>query len=308
MATNFPEIWSDRFIQNLNNAAVAPWLDGIPELNAQVSEINGGSLSEKNTIHVAATDFEVDILVNNTTYPIDVQTYTDGTLSFNLDKFQTKVVSLNDDDVIGASYDKIDTVTRTMKDGILAERYKKAIHAIAPAQHAAKTPVIKTTGGPDKLKDASGRLRLTYEDLVELKNACKGFGVRRLVLCETHFNDLLLDRKNFGDKLVNYNAGEVAPVIAGFKIYQWDDENMPVYDTDDKKKAYGAVPAGTDNTASVVFGETAIAKKTGLTKQYYTPSATNPRGQTNDLAYRHYFMALPFRAEKVGAIISGSES
>src|SRR5690554_3580925 len=116
MALNFPEIWSDRFIENLNTAQVAPWLDGIPELNAQVSEINAGEITEKNTIHVASTDFEVDVLVNNTTYPIDYQAYADGHLTFNLDKFQTKVVTLADDDAKGASYSKIDVVTRKPKE------------------------------------------------------------------------------------------------------------------------------------------------------------------------------------------------
>lgn len=303
MATNFPEMWSNRFIENLSTARIAPWLDGIPELNAEVTEINGGDITEKNTIHVASTDFEVDVLVNNTSYPIDYQEYSDGTLSFNLDKFQTKVVTLSDDDALGASYSKIDVVTRKLMEAILAEKYKRAIHSLAPNENKAKTPVLEATGGPKGLKDGD-RLRLTYEDLVRLKDACKGFGVKRLVLCETHFNDLLLDRENFGDKLVNYNSGEVAPIIAGFKIYQWDDEHMPYYDDSLNKKPYGSVITD-ERVASVVFGETGVAKKTGNTRQYYVPAHLNPTRQSNDLAYRHYFMALPFREEKIGAIVSG---
>lgn len=51
--------------------------------------------------------------------------------------------------------------------------------------------------------------------------------------------------------------------------------------------------------------ETGVAKKTGNTRQYYVPAHANPTRQSNDLAYRHYFMALPFREEKIGAIVSG---
>lgn len=302
MPTNFPEVWADRFIQNLDGSDQAPWLNGIPELSANVQVIHAGTVTEKNVIFVAATDFEVDVLINNNTYPIPVQLYDDETLMFTLDKFQTKVVSINDDDTLGASYDKIDIITRSSKRAIVSNKYQKAIHSLAPLTDTAKTPVISATGGPAALEDVDGRKRLTYEDLVAAKEACKGFGVKRLVLTETHFNDLLLDRKNFGDKLVNYTAGTLAPVIAGFKIYQYDGD-MPVFTSAKAKKAFGAIKEAGDAYGSVIFGEEAVATKTGITKQYFAAAATNPAGQTNDLAYRHYFMAVPFRAEKIAAII-----
>lgn len=307
MPLNFPEIWLDRVITNLDEADQAPWLDGVAELDADVSQLGENTATEQNIIHIAATDFEVDVLVNNNTYPIPVQEYADGHLQFTLDKYQTKVVTVSDDQIMGASYDKIDTVTKSAVRAILVEKYSKAIHSLAPQSNATKTPVIFATGvnGTDApLKDGT-RLRLTYDDLVRFKAACKAgkfpLKDRRLVLCEDHWNDLLLDRKNFGDKLINYSEGMPAPKIAGFHLYTY--ENMPYYTEAGVKKAYGSVPAGTDKVASIVFGLTGVAKKTGNTKQYFTPAATNPSGQTNDLAYRHYFLATPFRAEKIGAIL-----
>lgn len=308
MPANFPEVWSDRFIQNLDNSDVATFLEGIPELSADVNQINEGTASEKNIIHVAATDFEVDVLINNNTYPIPVQQYDDDTLAITLDKFQTKVITISDDDTIGASYDKIDVITRSGKRAILTNKYKKAIHSIAPLANTAATPVIVATGGPDGLTAPDGRKRLTYEDLVNAKSKCKGFGAMRLVLNEDHWNDLLLDRKNFGNQLVDYAKGKPSPQIAGFELHQYVGD-MPVYTVDGvdptiiTKKAYGAIPEAGDKVASVIFNKEAIAKKTGLTKQYFSPAATNPHGQTNDLAYRHYFVAVPFRAEKIAAII-----
>ena len=305
MPANFPEIWLDRVIENIDNSDLAPWLDGVPELDADVTQLGEGTASESNIIHVATTDFDVEVLINNNTYPIPVQQYADGTLSFSLDKYQTKVITVSDDQVMGASYDKIDVVTRKGTKSITSTKFVKAIHSIAPTSNAAKTPVMSTTGGPDALATAGGRLRLTYEDLVEFKSRCEAAGMPegeiRLVLCNDHWNDLLLDRKNFGNQLVDYAKGKPNPMIAGFELFQYS--KMPKYTAAGVKTAYGAVPGGTDKTASVAFVKEGIAKKSGLTKQYFVKAADNPSNQTNDLAYRHYFLATPFRAQMIGAIL-----
>ena len=70
MPANFPEIWLDRVIENLDNSDQAPWLDGVAELDADVSQMGENTATESNVIHIAATDFDVDVLINNNTYPI----------------------------------------------------------------------------------------------------------------------------------------------------------------------------------------------------------------------------------------------
>lgn len=307
MPQNMPEVWLDRVINNLTTADQAPFLDGIAEMDVDVSQMGEGTITESNIIHVPTSEFAPDILINNSTYPIALQAYTDDAVTIQLDKFQTKVVTLTDDQVMGASYDRIDNATRKTVQKLTSEKFSKAIHAIAPTSDTAKTPVITATGGggATPLTDPSGRLRLVYEDLVSLKgrfDKIKGCPVvgRRIVLCADHYNDLLLDRKNFGDQLVNYKAGTTAPIIAGFEIFQY--ENMPTYATG-TKKAYGTIPVSTDKTASVAFLVDNIAKKTGNTKQYFTAAKDNPTTQTNQLAYRHYFIAVPFQATMIGAIL-----
>ena len=303
MPQNFPEVWLGRVVQNLNNADNAEFLNGIEEIPVDVTQINQGTVTEKNKIYVPTTDFEVDVLVNNTSYPIALQEYDDDTIEINLDKYQTKVVTLPDDDVLGASYDKIDQSTRAATRSILVNKYKRAIHALAPEANDDKTPVL-TTSGED---DGSGRKMLTYDDLVKFKRACDkaGFnqGERRLILCDDHWNDLLMDRKRFGNLLVNYSQGSPAPIIAGFNIYRYD--NMPVYDTSAlTKEAVGATDGDGKYAASVAFVKEGVAKKTGLTKQYYVPASSNTTGQANELAYRHYFIAVPYKKERIGAIVS----
>lgn len=305
MPANFAEVWLDRVINNLTTADQAPFLDGIAEMDVDVSQMGEGTITESNVIHVPTSEFAPDILINNSTYPIALQAYTDDQVIIQLDKYQTKVVTLSDDQVLGASYDRIDNATRKTVQKLTAEKFGKAIHAIAPTSTATATPVITATGGATAEAAPGGRLRLVYEDLVSLKEAFDLAGApvegRRLVLNSNHYNDLLRDRKNFGDQLVNYRTGDVAPTIAGFEIFQY--VNMPYFTAANVKKAYGSVPGGTDKKASIAFVTENIAKKTGNTKQYFTAAADNPTTQTNQLAYRHYFIAVPFQAKWIGAIL-----
>lgn len=305
MPANFAEVWLDRVINNLTTADQAPFLDGIAEMDVDVSQMGEGTITESNVINVPTSEFAPDILINNSTYPIALQAYTDDAVIIQLDKYQTKVVTLSDDQVLGATYDKIDNATRKTVQKLTAEKFGKAVHAIAPTSNTANTPVITATGGATAEAAPGGRLRLVYEDLVSLKEAFDGIDGcpvegRRLILNSNHYNDLLRDRKNFGDQLVNYKTGDVAPTIAGFEIFQY--VNMPSYAAG-VKKAYGSVAGGTDKKASIAFVKDNIAKKTGNTKQYFTAAADNPTTQTNQLAYRHYFIAVPFQAKWLGAIL-----
>jgi len=166
-----------------------------------------------------------------------------------------KMNGFTDDQVIGASYSRIDNATRTHTTAILEKKFGKAIHAIAPASHnAASTPVLVTTGDL-----VGGRRRLTYDDLVAFKDACDKAGMsklgRRFVPCNDHYNDMLLDRKSFGDQIVNYKAGTLAPNIAGFDIYP-DFANNPYYTVSTKARvAFGAVPgAETGSDSGDKFG------------------------------------------------------
>ncbi|MFC0182752.1 hypothetical protein ACFFJX_09330 [Pseudarcicella hirudinis] len=57
MPANYPEMWQARVERNINDAANAPWLDGIPELDTTVIEVGSGTATEANIIHISNTDF-----------------------------------------------------------------------------------------------------------------------------------------------------------------------------------------------------------------------------------------------------------
>ncbi len=302
MPQNFPEIWLKRVIRNISQALAAPFLDGVAELDVNVAELGEGSAAETNLIHLSSTQFKPEVLINNTTYPIALQTYDDDGSTIALDKYQTQVTTVTDDQIVGANYDKIDTVTRTHVEAIAEKKYTKAIHALAPASHSADTPVVTTTGAA-----YGGRKRLVYADIVALKEKFDAMQAplagRRLVLCPDHYNDLLLDRDRFADLLVKHTTGTTAPVIAGFEIYQYVAN--PHY-TGGNKNAFGSVPGVGSFMGSTAFLKDNVAKKTGLTKQYFSPSKDDPQNQMNKLAYRHYFIAVPFQNKFIGAIASAT--
>jgi hypothetical protein len=303
MPANFPEVWLRRVRTNIILGAIAPWIDRVPELDVQVTEVNEGDISEQNTIHIPTSVFKPDVLINNTTYPLALQSYTDSKVTVNLDKYQTLVTTLTDDQVIGAAYPQIDFATKQHVAAILEKKYAKGIHALAPASNVAATPVLLTTGDL-----VSGRRRLLYDDLVALglqfdKQGYSKIG-RVFVPSPDHYSDMLLDRKNFGDQLVNYREGTIVPKVAGWEIMPAYSAN-PFYTISTKVKlAFAAVPGAGTSQASVAFCSDGVMKKTGLTKQYFDkPTARN---QQNEIAYRHYFICLPYAASNIGAVIDAA--
>ena len=100
MPKNFPEIWEGRVRQTLENGAVADFLDGVSELDGDVTQ-----MGEENIIHIPTSEFNPEVLINNKTYPIAIENYTDDEVIVKLDKYQTKATKVTDDQIIGASND-----------------------------------------------------------------------------------------------------------------------------------------------------------------------------------------------------------
>ncbi|MFC0186003.1 hypothetical protein ACFFJX_27640 [Pseudarcicella hirudinis] len=125
MPANYPEMWQARVERNINDAANAPWLDGIPELDTTVIEVGSGTATEANIIHISNTDFSPDVLVNNTTYPLALQAYTDSETTISLDKFSSLPTTITDDQAMGASYNRIDSATNSHTEAIFGKEIHK---------------------------------------------------------------------------------------------------------------------------------------------------------------------------------------
>ena len=220
------EVWTGEMVKKLRTGDKATFLEGIPDYS---------QYAENDVIHLVDIGADPDVLVNNTTYPIDVQKLEDGDIALKLDKFQTTATPITDDELYALSYDKMQSVKDRHGDAILENKFAKAIHALAPDENAGKTPVLKTTG--DFSDGTFGRRMLTRKDIIRLKDKFDKAKIpaqgRRLVLCTDHVNDLLESDQKFANQYYNYTTGKIANMY-GFEVHEYVAN--PYFKTADGKK------------------------------------------------------------------------
>ena len=221
-----------------------------------------------------------------------------------LDKFQTKVTPITDDELYAVSYDKMARVKESHGNAINDSKFAKAAHALCAQKNSATTPVLTTTGERDA---ETGRLRLRPEDLVAMKRALDKIKVpaenRRLVLCPDHVNDLLLASQNFREQYnIDRGTGKVGKLY-GFDIFEY--ANTPLYTQAGIKKALGANAEKGEFQCSFAFYTPRVFKATGSTKMYYSEASTDPEYQRNKINFRHYFICMPKKTDAGVVMASG---
>ncbi|WP_281802693.1 hypothetical protein [Segatella maculosa] len=291
----FTEVWTGELVKSLRGGLEGSWLDGVPDQSTIVNN---------DVIHLVEVGVDPDVLINNTTYPIPSQALEDKDIAVKLDKFQTKVTPITDDELYAASYDKMARVKESHSNAINDSKFTKAAHALCAQEDTAKTPVLKTTGERDA---TTGRLRLTMADLVALKAAMDKLHVpaenRRLVLCPDHVNDLLLVSQTFREQYnIDRATGKVGKLY-GFDVYEY--ANTPLYTQAGKKKNLGVAAEAGQFNCSFAFYTPRVFKVTGSTKMYYSEAATDPEYQRNKINFRHYFLCMPKKADAGVVMMSG---
>lgn len=288
------EVWTGELIKALRGLLDASWLNGVPDQS---------SIVNNDVIHMVDVGADPSVLINNTTYPIEIQELEDGDKTFSLDKFQTKVVSVTDDELYALSYDKMARVKESCSNALNDAKYAKAAHALCPTQNTAATPVLTTTGAVDA---TTKRVKLCMADVVNLKRALDKLGVpaqqRRLVLCADHVNDLLETEQTFREQYNINRADGTVGKLYGFDIYE--SSYNPLYTTAGKKKDVNATASTGEFQASFAFYLPRVFKATGTTKMYYSTAETDPQNQRNLVSYRHYFICLPKKEDAGAAIYS----
>lgn len=283
----FTEIWTGELIKALRSGLEGSWLDGVPDQS---------SITNNDVIHLVDVGVDPDVLVNNTTYPIPLQALDDKDIAIKLDKFQTKVTPITDDELYAVSYDKMARVKESHGNALNDSKFAKAAHALCAQKNSATTPVLTTTGERDA---ETGRLRLRPEDIVAMKRALDKLKVpaenRRLVLCPDHVNDLLLASQNFREQYnIDRGTGKVGKLY-GFDIFEY--ANTPLYTQAGIKKALGAKAEKGEFQCSFAFYTPRVFKATGSTKMYYSEASTDPEYQRNKINFRHYFICMPKKTD-----------
>lgn len=300
MATVYTEVWTKEVIKGLQSGLKDTFLDGVKDYSRYVTGDD-----EAQVIHSTYFGVQPDVLINNTTYPIPIQDLNGADISISLDKYQTKVTPITDDELFALAYDKIKETKDSHVTSILKNRLKKAIHAIGPNSHAANHPVLLTTGATT----VDGRKRMKWDDVINLREAyaAAGFEIEdlRLILCAEHVNDLLLADTNFSKSYANFKDGIITNQL-GFEIREYSQN--PYYDAATKGKlSFGAVPTATSTRASVVFPVSKVGKAMGLTKMYWSKAENDPQNQRNLVNFRNYFIAMPLISDGFAAIVSDKQ-
>lgn len=285
------EVWTGIMVKALREGKEATFLEGIEDHS---------SIVDNDVIHLVDVGVDPDVLVNNTTYPIDLQALEDKDIPIKLNKFQTKPTPITDDELHAISYDKMARVTESHKTALQDKKNVMAAHSLTPKKHTKETPVLKTTGEVDP---ETKRRKLTRKDLVALKRACDKNHIpvqgRRLVLCTDHVNDLLEEDQKFSDYLYNAETGKVKAHL-GFEIHEFAEN--PVFSKDGQKKNLGSGAEEGDFQCSFAFYKKRVFKANGSTKTYPTPP--DAQHQRALYAARTYNIVMPKKMDACAAIRS----
>lgn len=302
MALLNQEIWTDVAVEQFRATEEASFLNEIPDESALVVATRG----ENDVIHLTDIGADPEVLINNTTYPLPVASQDDSDIAITLDKFQTAVTKVTQDELEFIAYDKIKKVQEKHTKAVMRKKHAKAVHALAPASNTVNTPVLITTGADD----GTGRKKLLLKDILTLKKAWNKLKIdaagRVLVLCSDHLGDLeedALDKTKFAGQFMDEDGGQLKSRLFGFKTY-WFVE-APYFNVAAKTKvSFGAVPGAGTQEASVAFFAPDMFKASGRTINY--DAVPEPRNQQAEYNMRHNYIVLPKKQRAISAIVSGN--
>lgn len=263
--------------------------------------VNYTPFVENNRIHIGSAGIDPKVLINNTTYPINVVGRDDEDNEISLDKFETENTIIRRPEALEYSYDKLESVIgqhrATLRKGVAM----KAAHAFAPDSDTNDTPIVTTTG-----TGTNGRKRLTFADILALKERFDDAEIpldeRYLILHPKHVSDLLLSDIELFKDLTNIKDGEPFK-FAGFGCFSFP--HMPVYRVVEgalKKLAYNEVKQASDQFASIAFYAKEVMRADGDIYMYST--VDDPKERATIVGFDKRFVALPIRGKGIGAIVS----
>jgi hypothetical protein len=244
-----------------------------------------------------------NVLIDNTTYPIVVNTRTDVGLPVSLHKLDTENTKITDDELFALAYDKKSSVRKQHMEALMRANLKLGAHSLAPSADNANTPVIQTTGAT-----VGHRKKLLVADLVTYKRLIDALEIplesRYLVLCSDHVNDLIETDQAFRDRYYNTENGKLIKNIYGFGI--WESLHTPKYvGTTYAKKAFGSAAAATDISSSVFYSNLNNMKALGSTGIYYRDAQLDPENRMSVFGARQYAIVSPVTTKGAGAITDG---
>lgn len=230
------------------------------------------------------------------------------------EKFDTTPTYVTDEEMRYLPFDKENAIRKLHDDCFKNGIMKHAMFKLCPSDNSKPEdmPVLKTTGE----NDGSGRLRLTYADLVSFATQAKLWNMPinnqlYMILCPQHTADLLLDpnaSKFFYDR--SFYADPKTGKIKGFMGMQFFENNDTPYYTVSSltRVAEGSKPStGTDLQASIAYYASNTYYHIENVMSLYKPMVTDTRSKDPQSEYRQRTWGIVDRIEEFGvaAIVSG---
>ncbi|MEM7372814.1 MAG: hypothetical protein AAF587_29605 [Bacteroidota bacterium] len=293
MAGLLKEIWINQILEPKDQKHT--WMDAIGEdLSLAV---------ENDTINLAEAGVDPEVLVNNTTYPIDIVERADVHHALPLDYFDTKNTVVRNAVQKQLSYAKMESAIRRHRAALKNSQGQKASHAITPSSDDTFTPVIPTTGSDD----GNGIKMMTEDDIWLLSERFDDIDApdddRILVLHSKQWNHVVKTSPTLKEQRKLAATGVIPRTfleLADFKIYKFRSGAIFNRSTG-VKVAYGAAPVpATDTISSFAFVGGEVMKAKGSTDMY--SRLKDPEARGDIIGFQQFFLSMPMRAKFIGAI------
>lgn len=260
---------------------------------------NFDAMVDNDKITLAEVGLDPVVLIDNTTYPIEVTERSDTPIEITLQLFETENTLVRSPEAVELAYDKVESVIYGHKQALRTATSRIAAHAYSPASNTVNTPVLVTTGPAN----GEGFKRLVIKDVLLLKRKFDEADIplddRFLVLTPTHVEDLLIESSETFKDIFDLVNG-MPKKFAGFGMLQFS-KNAKYNHVTGAKIAFNAV--GTNATvSSFAFQKEEVMRADGKVKMY--ASKDDPKERATIIGFDKRFVALPFRNKGVGAIYS----
>lgn len=256
---------------------------------------------DNDVINLAEAGIDPDVLINNTTYPIDISSRTDSPLTLTIDTFDTENTMVSRIETAELAYDKLASIVSGHKNAMKMKIMEKAAHAIAPATNGTFTPLLTPSGNTD---NGSGFKALAFSDIIRLQTAFDEAEMpaegRILVLSAQHKSDLMKEN------ITLFNQMALTGTLYGFKLYSLAAKRLPRYNkTTGAKVAFGAAAApSTDTVASIAFSKNEVARCMGTNEMFHSKAENDPIYRRDVVGFQQRALVIPIRNKGVAAIYS----
>lgn len=274
-----------------------------------------GVLGSANKAAISADGIRFNKLINNVGFKVNNQdpfTPTKMTGQKGLiewDKFDTTPTECDDKEVRALQFDKRSEIRLKQFEAFKLGLRDYTLNKLAPNSNAIGTPVIRTTGEDD----GTGRLRLTYADLIKFYGIIKTLNLPDLKGLNLHLNsnhqqDLMLDKaatSNYREGIrVNPETGEL---LKFYSLNLWENNKNPIYGANGVLKGEGEATINTDRDASVFFYSPNTVYHLDSLKILYDSEVRDTRSAdpTSEIRIQAYGLVGKKQDHGFGALVSG---